>query len=389
MNAHREKPLKLLFVHHSAKPGGAEFSLFDLVSNIDRTRITPIIALPDNGPLVSRFEELGLKVYRVNMNRIKKSYFPLQMFKLYRNLKNTGKELYDIVKSESIDMIHVNSLKAGLYFRFGIRNRIPQLIWHERDLVQQEYLGRKLSEICSLIIAISDSVSDKIKNYIPDKSKVVRIYNGIKIENFACENMKTRNQLKLPEKGKIILLPAQFVPWKRHDDLIRAAEIVLKKHSDATFILSGMDSYNDHPDYIASLQKMTEDIGIKENVHFPGFIEDIPSLLAHTYALVLPAVEEPFGRVLIEAMAASVPVVAVESNGPKELIEDGKQGLLVPPGDIEELAKAIINLLDDEKKAKLLGFSGKEHVTANFSIKNTVSQFMDMVDEVFDKREVS
>jgi len=134
--------------------------------------------------------------------------------------------------------------------------------------------------------------------------------------------------------------------------------------------------------YRDMLSALRDRLTLSEHVVFSDFRQDMPSVMAALDVLVLASTSpEPFGRVLIEAMAAGKPVVATDGGAVREIIDDGVHGLLVPPGDETALAQAIVHVLTHHELAAAMGLSGRERAKERFDVR----QYVDRVQAVYDE----
>ncbi len=151
---------------------------------------------------------------------------------------------------------------------------------------------------------------------------------------------------------------AQLVPAKRHVDFIHAMAEVAKQYPQARFLIVGADP---HPrgEYGQSLQNLVDCLGLGEQIHFIGFCADMAAIMAAIMAgldvVVLTSASEAFGRVLVEAMYCGLPVVAAAVGGVPQVVEQDKNGLMVPPQRPDLLAAALLKLAEDEALRRELG----------------------------------
>ncbi len=146
---------------------------------------------------------------------------------------------------------------------------------------------------------------------------------------------------------------------------------------EARFLIVGDVIYQTegHETYKKDLKVLCSDLGLQEKVIFTGFRDDIPDIIAALDVVLHTSSQpEPFGRVLIEAMAMGKPVVATNLGGVPEVVKDGETGLLVPPKEPDALAEASIKLLKDKQFASWLGANGLKHVRANFDAHSHVER---------------
>jgi glycosyltransferase involved in cell wall biosynthesis len=373
-----------LFLHHSGNLGGAEFSLFDLVDEVRRRGEQVTIALPDRGSLYERFRQNGIHVVLspVRPVRIRSAPWSIGPFP-FRWIRAT-RQLAGLVRRAEISIIHANSVHACLYGTAVSRLTGRPLVWHERDLSHRPWQYRFLGRFASRIIAISDCVAENLRHHGIPPEKVVTIRNGIRTDLFSGKNSKSRRDLILPENAPLVLMTAQFVPWKRHEDFIDAAAIIVQTRPETRFVLAGAPTDRAHVRRFSVLMKQIAERNLAQSFIVPGFITDMPSLLANCDCLAHPAVGEPFGRIVAEAMAAGKPIVAVNDSGPAELIRHNIDGLLVPPRSPDSLAASVLRILEDPGLGERLGSSAKQRVVAEFSMERVATQFFDVLTSLED-----
>jgi glycosyltransferase involved in cell wall biosynthesis len=145
----------------------------------------------------------------------------------------------------------------------------------------------------------------------------------------------------------VVGIVGRLAPWKGQHVFIDAIARVQRKHSALQGRIIGSPLFGEE-EYSQSLRRRVEALGLADVVQFVGFRHDVAEELAGlTIAVHASTIPEPFGQVVVEAMACGVPIVATDAGGPAEILEHGSDGLLVPPGDADALAAAVIQLLED------------------------------------------
>lgn len=221
------------------------------------------------------------------------------------------------------------------------------LLWD--TLSSALYPLRQYLNMADHIVAVSQAAADFISllvDYVP----VSVIPNGVD-----CEFFKARPEIK--KTGKRVLYVSRLVNRKGPHVLLRAFKKVLDGEPAAELTLVGKGYLR------PALQMMAYDLGIGDSVTFLGDVSNEKLAMAYSSSdiFVLPSLHaESFGMVLLEAMASEVPVIASRTGGIPEVFDDGEQGLLVTPGDEEELSNAMIDLLGDEDKRKRMGRAGRK-----------------------------
>jgi glycosyltransferase involved in cell wall biosynthesis len=156
---------------------------------------------------------------------------------------------------------------------------------------------------------------------------------------------------------------------KAHEVLLHAAAHLLPRHRDLRYLIVG-----DGPRR-AELKRLATSLGLDSRVTFMGHREDVPALLARADLFVLPSRSEAFPNGAMEAMAAGLPVIASRVGGLLDLIEDGRTGILVPPGDVAALAAAIEPLVLNPARAFALGSAAREEIARRYSFERMVGAF--------------
>ena len=174
--------------------------------------------------------------------------------------------------------------------------------------------------------------------------------------------------------GPVIVTIGRLEPEKGHRFLVQAMPRVLKHHPGARLWIAGDGSLR------VELEALAYQLGLERHVLFLGFVEDVPELLSRADVFVLPSLSEALGISLLEAMAASLPVVASAVGGVPEVIEPGFNGLLVPPGDADKIALSLLTLCGEPDLARRLGENARRTVSGRFSAtqqaKGTVDCYM-------------
>jgi glycosyltransferase involved in cell wall biosynthesis len=203
--------------------------------------------------------------------------------------------------------------------------------------------------------------------HLPDQ-KAVTIYNGVDLDRFA-PSTGTRSE------GFQIICVANLIPEK-------GLEVALRAHAKLSSPRSRLAIVGDGPDR-DRLERLSEVLGTRNQVSFLGLRDDVHLLLRASQAFVHPATwSEAFGLTIAEAMASGCPVVASRVGAVPELVNDGVDGLLVTPGDSDELASALRMLHDDAELGARLARNARRRVESRFSLERCVGDHLDLVEHV-------
>lgn len=218
-----------------------------------------------------------------------------------------------------------------------------------------------------------------------DCEKVVHIPNGVDIEGFShissndLANVRETYQL---DNRPIIFFVGTVMPRKGVVQLIRAfAAVATNRNDDVQLVIAGESDLDES--YTQRVRSLINELGIEDAVTFTGFLTDdhLVPLYGLSDIFVLPSFEEGFGMVVSEAMATGTPVVASDINGIRQQIEDGQTGFLVEPGNVEELAEALLNLLNDETMRETMAERSQRKAN-QFSWESVTDQYVDVYNRV-------
>lgn len=239
-----------------------------------------------------------------------------------------------------------------------------KLVWSRRDMGilrsgKHHVAYRMLSGMPDAVLAVSEQVrrhAIEVDGVAPER--VETIYNGLDLAQWTAGRRVHR------EAGPVITTVGNLRRVKGHDVFLEAAAMVCREIPEARFTLGG-DVLE--PEYFAALQKQVTRLGLEQQVSFVGGVRDLPRHLAGADLFVLPSRSEGFSNAILEAMAASLPVVATDVGGNAEAVRTGVTGLIVPPENAEALARAMLEILSDPRRAAAMGAAGKTVVAENFT----------------------
>ena len=221
----------------------------------------------------------------------------------------------------------------------------------------------------NLVIGNSQATRDVFVQNGGNASRAVTVHNGIdpapfeRVENDAVARL--RNELGLCDV-RVVGVFSRLAEWKGQHVLLEALPHL---PPDVHALFVGGALFQEDQRYTDKLRREAERLGLQDRVHFLGFRDDIPHLLHLTDVVVhTSTAPEPFGRVIVEGMMACKPVVATRAGGAVEILEDGKTGRLVSPGDAEMLAQVLNDLLAHPEKARQMAESGQATALARFSL---------------------
>jgi glycosyltransferase involved in cell wall biosynthesis len=345
------------FYTDSRELGGAELSLLMLIEGLDRTRWAPTLLLDDAAgvkPLAERAGELGATVRRVRP-------MPLGIAGATRAIG-----LARLLRSERPAVFHAHMswpLAAKWALAAAVAARVPcvgtvQLI-PEFELERSSFLQlRLLARAVSRYAAVSNDVAAELaERFRWPAGKIDVVYNAVRLERFGAPAPAGLRE-ELGGAGRpLVLTCARLDEQKGHDVLLRAAAGL----PGVAFAFAGEGPLR------SGLEALADDLGLADRVAFLGRRDDVPALLAACDVFALPSLYEGSSLAVLEAMAARRAVVSSAIGGTEELIEDGRSGLLVPPGDVDGLRAALARVVEDESLRARLAGRARERVERDFT----------------------
>ena len=355
---------RVLFVDHAEALGGAERSLLLLLKHLDWERFQPLLAC-NPGPLAEAAAGLDVSIFLLEMAKMRG-----ERSGLLRLLRGSL-ALTKVIRRQRVDIVHSNVMRASFYAALAATLTSRPLVWHVRDIhpPAERWYARLMCRRAKRVIAISQAVAA----VLPCPAKVAVVYNGLDLEEYPpdLDGTPARAELGLPTDAAVAGIVGRLQPWKGQDRFLRAAARVAQQLPQTRFLVVGGAIFGGGAAYETRLRQLAADLGLAERIVFTGHREDLPPLLAALDVLVHCSDAEPFGRVLIEGMAARRPLVAFADGAVPEIVQHGETGLLVQPGDEQALAAAMVELLSDRQRCRRMGAAGRRRVAEHFTAAQT------------------
>jgi len=379
--------IKVLHIITRLDKGGSAENTFLTVKGLDKKRYdVTLMSGPVQDPSQERrsqVEECGIKYIHtpVLVRNINVVADAIALFKICRFLAK-----------KKFDVVHTHTSKAGLLGRFAAKLAgTPTVVHTPHGHVFFGYFGPLKTKIFILLEKLANRMTDRIvalthrekADYIfyrtcPEE-KIAVIHSGIELDKFQeyplTEKTKLKKEVGLPVNSFVVGTAGRLVPVKGPEFLIKAAQAIIPKHPDTYFLFAGDGPLKE------DLQKKAKEAGKEKNIVFLGWRDDIAHILSIFDVFCLPSLNEGMGRVLVEAMAHGIPIVASDVGGIPDLVTHGKNGFLVPPKNPEELAKHIQILIEDEEKRGKMGEAGKK-MTSRFSHDTMVKSIAELYEEL-------
>lgn len=367
-------PMTVLWVDLVSEMGGAQRSLLEVCSALPSFGVNVAAAVPE-GPLFNELRAAGITVYPVSPVRATRRGWGL--FTSAAKLLQVPSSVAQIARAVKPDIVHANSLSAFLATSH-VSHSIP-VFWHVRDMRLPVPIAREASRKATRMIAASEAIDEYLVDTLSPRllGRIRVIRNGIDISRFTPgDKAAARQAFGLPADAPIIGMVAHLIPWKRHDSFIAAAGMIRQQHPRACFVVVGRDLFNEHRKWVAQLEGQVAQLGLQNNFRWIRDLDATEKILPAFDLLLHPPLHEPFGRIICEAAACGVPVVAADSGGPSSIIRSGVTGVLVRDGDPAALAREALALLAAPDKAASLAAAGRRRVQEQFTTRHVCEQLV-------------
>jgi glycosyltransferase involved in cell wall biosynthesis len=366
------KPRNVLFLQSSSELYGSGKIILQVLRTYQKEGLNPIVVLTGPGPLQGFLEAENIPVYIQNLGILRRKYVnPKGIFnRVQMNLK-AYRFLSGLHRKYQFELVYSNTLAVIVGAYWAQRNQIPHL-WHIHEILPGpkplvKLLAKMLDSSTSRPIAVSHAVANHWQPLLKT-AKTEVVPNGIPYDEFLEAKPSLREELKLSKEQVLIGMIGRINPGKGQLYFLEMAEKLAHLSTQTHFILVG----DPFPGYEPILEEMRKEISAKrleERISYLGFRSDVPEIMASLDIFVLPSVlPDSFPTVILEAMAAGKPVVATQSGGAAEMVDEGKTGFLIPIADVEKGAKAIERLIVDPELRDKMGKAGRNRVLTNFSL---------------------
>lgn len=368
-----EQKKKVLHVIGGGEFGGAEQHILQLLSLLPEQGFIGKVVCFYDAKFAASLRETGIDVEVLQFGRFD--------FRLLSGLKR-------LIRKENPDIIHTHGVKANFFGRLASRSfpGIP-VVTTIHSLLQYDYSNRLAFLLASKLeqwtrpfnhhyIAISNSIEQSLIEEGVGKEKITKVHHGIDFLKYSKGTDVLRHQLNIRDRGFVIGVVSRLVKIKGIEYVIRAmVEIVQSTSAYLVIVGTGPEE--------EKLKKLTHDLNLDDNVYFVGFREDINDCL-HSFDLFVSAsLSEGLGLNVMEAMAASLPIVVTGVGGILDFTEDGVNGLVIPVHSVEAISEKVLLLKEDPVLAGTISAKARETIQRKFTLeamaKNTAEVYQKLL----------
>jgi glycosyltransferase involved in cell wall biosynthesis len=372
--------ITILIIHQSAELYGSDRSLIDLLAGIDRGRFLPIVCVPEHGPLIGHLISLDVEVHVTPLLKADRRTLtsPWLALKLSIATPRVLRAITRLVGGRRIDLVYTNTIAVLGGAIWAALHRVPH-VWHVREIIRTPRIASFMFRW--IVPALSSRIlcnSHQTRRWIsPSSAAAVTIWNGVPpIEGVALRRSSRqtlRSTLQLPLDSVVVLMAGRINGWKGQDLLLDAIdEIDAVDFPDFHLLVIGSGAPG-QLQIVGEVARRIDKSRHRTRVSMHPFSEHMGDYYLAADVVVVPSrLPEPFGRVAIEAMAHSLPVIAARHGGLVEIVEHGRTGILFEPNNVSELSGALRLLLNDASLRARLGVAGQARQRDLFSVRTYV-----------------
>jgi len=376
----------VLYIDETGAFGGAITCMAHLIRHLDRSRYEAVVVLHHKDPVLGERVGGGVPVHVLRRRRIGEGArgrrlrsavagrlgrrgaraFALgeTFLGLWLDTVPRVAAIRRIAQSHGADLIHTNnSLEINLAGILAARSLRLPCVAHIRNFEPVRRTQRWIFRRVDHCLVQSQAQKEQLVREGLDADRITVVYETVAEREIADIDEGGKTGGRAPTYG----ITGMLVPWKGHRTFLEAAARIRERYPEARGLIFGAETPM-NPGYGRELEEYAATLGLGGAVEFRGLAKDMGAALREIDVFVHASDEpEPFGRVIVEAMAAGKPVVAAGAGGPKEIVVEGKTGFLFEPGDPESLAGGVSRLLGDGELRARMGRAGRERVLKHFA----------------------
>jgi glycosyltransferase involved in cell wall biosynthesis len=366
--------------------GGTERQFVNLGLALEPSRFAVRFGcLRRTGPLVDEIEASGIPVLDYNVWSFRRPAVLLSQLRLVRDIRRQG-----------VGIVHTYGFAANLFAIPAAKLAGVRIVASIRDIgvylsPNQQRVQRLICRLADRILVNAGAIRDWLVADGLDENRITVIPNGIDLDRFErrARTGDLHREFGFPAGTPLVGVVGRVTPLKGIEDFLHAAATVSARFPNARFLIVGdgftVRGRTIEPDdlYREQLRRLAADLGLQDRVTFTGFRAQVEQVLPELTVSVQPSLSEGLSNSLLESMAAGLPVVATRVGGTSEAVQDGENGLLVPPRNPEALAEAISRLLAEPDFAQRLGEAARRRITTRYSMNQLVESTSRFYESLF------
>jgi glycosyltransferase involved in cell wall biosynthesis len=380
--------MRILFVSQTRSWSGAEVAMMRLVGALSADHEIGI-ACPAGTRMAETARSAGLALYRLPpvdaSLRLDPIWTPVGLGQFALGGLALGRAAHHF----GADVVHANSLRAGLVGAIGLRRGRPPMVVQAHEHLPLSYVGRAVRSVIAAtaarVVGVSDHTVENFNRGLP-RPVAKRVYISIDLDRFHPSVVlpaPVRDELSLSADAFLLGEVAQITPWKGQDTAIRTVAEMQRLGIAANLLIVGHIAFAgggvryDNRGYLRDLHNLVDTLGVRNSVHFLGWRDDVPEILRAVDLSLLPSRDEPFGISVAESMAMGTPALVSSDGGPSEYVVDGESGRVLPPAQPELWAQAANELAADRRALTRMSQQARAAV-AGFTDETYTQEMLDV-----------
>lgn len=382
--------MRILFYNHTATVSGAERVLLAVLAHLDRTEFEPIVLCPGEGAMRQMVEAQGVACLPLEELKARFTWRADECVRYLASFSRTIRQARRSIIEAAPDVIHANSIRAGLVMAAASVGLEVPVVWHLHDLLPRHPFSTAIRAFALLsqrnrMLAVSRAVADCFQGLLlrlcKERVPVLVMHNAVELSRFepdAEAARAVREELGLGADAPVVGIVGQITERKGQLELIRAFAAVLRRIPQATLIVVGAPLFNrSDEEYARRLVETAERLGIADRVRFTGPRKDVAAIYQALDVLVVNSWAEPFALVVLEGLASGTAMVATAVGGTPEMVTHGEHGWLVEAGDEAALEQAITTLLERPELRAHFARQGRRQARVRFAFTHYIRRLED------------
>ena len=366
--------MRVFFLDQYSDLGGAQQCLLDVLPAVLDAGWEAHVAIPGTGPLAERITSLGASLYSIPCRRLSsgpKSWSDVLAF--IRDMPGLARAIAEISSRCKADLVYVNGPRV-LPAASWVARKGPPLLFHSHNRLRQRadrWIAARALRLCNAtLVGCCRFALEPLERHVP-RGRSYLIHNGI-------DPATSANIRPAGNSGLTIGVIGRIAPDKGQKEFLEAARLLSAALPDSRFIICGDALFGDQKaiEYRDSLRALAEGLPVE----FVGWRQDVAAVMSLLDILVVPSIWEPGApRVILEACASSVPVVAFPAGGIPEILHDGETGFLVRPSTPQALAKKILSAVSQESTLAAVARAGHQLWKAKFTAERYRGEMLEIM----------